>query len=91
VDWDAPRRLPAEALVFIDIKDAQRIVLRSSVLSALLVTCVYACMRSDIVGLQQVKFLVMKLIYPCLNLKFDIDIVFMINYFFSGRRYLYRQ
>jgi hypothetical protein len=52
VDWAAPRRLPAEALVFIDIKDAQRIVLRSSVLSALLVTCVYACMRSDIVRLR---------------------------------------
>jgi hypothetical protein len=31
----------------------------------------------------------MKLIYPCLNLKFDMDIVFMINYFFSGRRYPY--
>jgi hypothetical protein len=33
-----------------------------------------------------VRFLVVKLIHPGLNFRFDICVVFMINYSFSGRR-----
>jgi hypothetical protein len=33
---------------------------------------------------QLVRFLVVELIHPDLNLKFDTCVVFMINYFFSG-------
>jgi hypothetical protein len=35
---------------------------------------------------QLVRFLVVELIHPDLNLRFDTCVVFMINYFFSGRR-----
>jgi hypothetical protein len=39
------------------------------------------------VGLAQlIKFLVVKLIHPDSNLKFDICVVFIVNYSFSGRR-----
>jgi hypothetical protein len=41
------------------------------------------------VGLAQlVKFLVIKLIHSGLNLRFNIGVIFMTNYFFSERRYL---
>jgi hypothetical protein len=33
-----------------------------------------------------VRFLVVKLTYSILNLRFDMDVVFMSNYFFSGKR-----
>jgi hypothetical protein len=33
-----------------------------------------------------VRFLIVKLIHPGLNFRFDICVVFMINYSFSGRR-----
>jgi hypothetical protein len=35
---------------------------------------------------QLVRFLIVKQIYLDLNFKFDINVVFMANYFFSGRR-----
>jgi hypothetical protein len=38
------------------------------------------------VGLALVKFLVLELTHTGLNLKFNMSVVFMINYFFSGRR-----
>jgi hypothetical protein len=37
-----------------------------------------------------VRFLIVKLIYLDLNFKFDINVIFMANYFFSGRRRLRR-
>jgi hypothetical protein len=38
------------------------------------------------VGLvQPVRFLVVKLIYSDLNFRFDISVIFMANYFFSGK------
>jgi hypothetical protein len=41
------------------------------------------------VGLVQlVRFLVLELIYLDLNSRFDIGIIFMVNYSFSGRRRL---
>jgi hypothetical protein len=44
------------------------------------------------VGLAQlVRFLVVKLIHPCLNPRFDIGVAFMANYSFSGRRHPHRQ
>jgi hypothetical protein len=39
-----------------------------------------------IVGLAQlVRFLVVKLTHTCLNLRFDMDVIFMANYSFSWR------
>jgi hypothetical protein len=44
------------------------------------------------VGLSQlVRFLVVELIYPVLNPKFDMSVVFMTNYSFSGRRRPHQQ
>jgi hypothetical protein len=40
---------------------------------------------------QSLRFLVVKLIYLVLNFRFDIRVVFMINYSFSGRRCPRRQ
>jgi hypothetical protein len=40
---------------------------------------------------QSVRFLVLELIYLVLNFRFNMDVIFMINYFFSGRRCLRRQ
>jgi hypothetical protein len=34
-----------------------------------------------------VRFFVMELIHPSLNNRFDIGVLFMTNYIFSGRRY----
>jgi hypothetical protein len=34
--------------------------------------------------IQLVRFLVVELTYPCLNLIFNMDIVFTANYFLSG-------
>jgi hypothetical protein len=42
-------------------------------------------------GLTLVIFLVMKLIHLGLNLRFDMGVVFMSNYFFSERRRPHRQ
>jgi hypothetical protein len=44
--------------------------------------------RVDLV--QPVRFVVLELIHLDLNFKFDMCIVFMTNYFFSGRRCPYR-
>jgi hypothetical protein len=38
-----------------------------------------------------VKFLMVELIHPCLNHKFDMSIVFTVNYFFSRRRHFHQQ
>jgi hypothetical protein len=38
------------------------------------------------VGLALVKFLMVELTHTSLNPKFNMSVVFMINYFFSGRR-----
>jgi hypothetical protein len=35
---------------------------------------------------QLIRFLVMELIYPGLNTKFDMNVAFMANYSFSGRQ-----
>jgi hypothetical protein len=44
------------------------------------------------VGLVQlIRFLVVELINPDSNTRFDMCVVFMANYFFSGRRRLCRQ
>jgi hypothetical protein len=40
---------------------------------------------------QLFRFLVVKLIHTNLNPKFDMGVVFMTNYFFSGRRRLHQQ
>jgi hypothetical protein len=43
------------------------------------------------VGLAQlIRFLVVKLIYLDLNFRFDMSDIFMINYFFNGRRRFYQ-
>jgi hypothetical protein len=34
-----------------------------------------------------IRFLVVKLTHPDLNFIFDMSVVFMVNYFFSGRRH----
>jgi hypothetical protein len=44
------------------------------------------------VGLIQLaRFLVMELTHLCLNTRFDMSVVFMINYFFNERQRLYQQ
>jgi hypothetical protein len=40
---------------------------------------------------QLVRFLVVELIHPASNFKFDMGIVFSVNYSFSDRRHPYRQ
>jgi hypothetical protein len=40
---------------------------------------------------QLVRFLVVELTQLASNPKFDMHVVFMTNYYFSGRRRLYRQ
>jgi hypothetical protein len=40
---------------------------------------------------QLVRFLVVELIYPGLNPRFDMSVAFTANYFFSGKRCLRRQ
>jgi hypothetical protein len=37
--------------------------------------------------LYMIRFLVVKLTHPDLNFIFDMSVVFMVNYFFSGRRH----
>jgi hypothetical protein len=44
------------------------------------------------VGLAQlVRFLVVELTHPDLNPRFDMCVIFMVNYSFSGRQRLHRQ
>jgi hypothetical protein len=40
---------------------------------------------------QHVRFLVVKLTHQISNSKFDMDILFTVNYDFSGRRRIYQQ
>jgi hypothetical protein len=40
---------------------------------------------------QLIRFLMVELTYPGSNPKFDMSVVFMTNYFFSGRRRPHRQ
>jgi hypothetical protein len=46
----------------------------------------------NIKGLAQlVRFLVVELTHQCLNPRFDMDVTFTANYFFSGSRRPHRQ
>jgi hypothetical protein len=46
----------------------------------------------NIKGLAQlVRFLVVELTHQCLNPRFDMDVTFTTNYFFSGSRRPHRQ
>jgi hypothetical protein len=40
--------------------------------------------QNEYCGLSPVRFLLMELIYTCLNLKFDTCVIFMTNYFLVG-------